>query len=262
MDRSQAPRPERRQTLAFTARFPTLLVETDNKEASTMPPTAASTVLGIPGPDFRLPATDRRTYALQDIAGLKGTVIAFICNQCPYVKAVIDRLVMDAMTGRYRFQGAWSVAAQRESRLVVIAVLSRPHGAQRSICFAAELSQFMCLPPGAALASGPFRGAAPGGRPGPCLLVGPASSLRCAYRCHPSPRHGTVTRMGRDPRRPARREQHMRGKRGSGAWPTGRALGPGRGHFRPRGAPQQTCLSIGTMGKSTQGNAPWRSWKR
>ena len=84
------------------ARFPTLLVETDNKEASTMPPTAASTVLGIPAPDFRLPATDGRTYALQDIAGLKGTVIAFICNQCPFVKAVIDRLVMDAMTGRYR----------------------------------------------------------------------------------------------------------------------------------------------------------------
>jgi peroxiredoxin len=47
-------------------------------------------------PDFRLPATDGRTYALKDIAGEKGTVIVFICNHCPYVKAVIGRLVADA----------------------------------------------------------------------------------------------------------------------------------------------------------------------
>ena len=47
-------------------------------------------------PDFRLPATDGRTYALKDVAGEKGTVIVFICNHCPYVKAVIGRLVADA----------------------------------------------------------------------------------------------------------------------------------------------------------------------
>ena len=47
-------------------------------------------------PDFRLPATDGRTYGLKDIAGDKGTVIVFICNHCPYVKAVIDRLAADA----------------------------------------------------------------------------------------------------------------------------------------------------------------------
>ena len=46
-------------------------------------------------PDFRLPATDGRTYALKDVAGDKGTVIVFICNHCPYVKAVIDRLAAD-----------------------------------------------------------------------------------------------------------------------------------------------------------------------
>jgi len=46
--------------------------------------------------DFRLPATDGRTYALDDVAGAKGTVIVFICNHCPYVIAVIDRLVADA----------------------------------------------------------------------------------------------------------------------------------------------------------------------
>ncbi|MEI2387530.1 thioredoxin family protein [Breoghania sp. JC706] len=48
--------------------------------------------------DFRLPATDGRTYTFTDIAGARGTVIVFICNHCPYVKAVIGRLVADART--------------------------------------------------------------------------------------------------------------------------------------------------------------------
>ena len=61
-----------------------------------MAATAASTVPGTPAPDFRLPATDGKTYTLADIARTKGTVIVFICNHCPYVKAVIDRLVQDA----------------------------------------------------------------------------------------------------------------------------------------------------------------------
>ncbi len=49
-----------------------------------------------PAPEFRLPATDGRSYGLSDVAGEKGTVIVFICNHCPYVIAVIDRLVADA----------------------------------------------------------------------------------------------------------------------------------------------------------------------
>ncbi len=53
-------------------------------------------VLGVPAPDFSLPATDGKTYALKDVAGEKGTVVVFICNHCPYVKAVIDRLIADA----------------------------------------------------------------------------------------------------------------------------------------------------------------------
>ena len=52
--------------------------------------------LNAVAPDFRLPATDGRTYALKDVVGEKGTVIVFICNHCPYVKAVIGRLVADA----------------------------------------------------------------------------------------------------------------------------------------------------------------------
>src|SRR6185437_13338130 len=46
--------------------------------------------------EFRLPATDGKTYKLDDVAGEKGTVVVFICNHCPYVKAVIDRMVADA----------------------------------------------------------------------------------------------------------------------------------------------------------------------
>ncbi len=48
-------------------------------------------------PAFRLPATDGRTYALKEIRGEKGTLIAFICNHCPYVKAIIDRLAAEAV---------------------------------------------------------------------------------------------------------------------------------------------------------------------
>jgi peroxiredoxin len=46
--------------------------------------------------DFTLPATDGRTYSLADLKGPKGTVIVFMCNHCPYVKTVIDRLIRDA----------------------------------------------------------------------------------------------------------------------------------------------------------------------
>jgi peroxiredoxin len=51
---------------------------------------------GWKAPEFRLPATDGKTYALGDIRGRKGTLIAFICNHCPYVKSAIVRLVRDA----------------------------------------------------------------------------------------------------------------------------------------------------------------------
>jgi peroxiredoxin len=51
---------------------------------------------GWKAPDFRLPATDGKTYSFADLRGPKGTLIAFICNHCPYVKSVIGRLVRDA----------------------------------------------------------------------------------------------------------------------------------------------------------------------
>lgn len=51
---------------------------------------------GWKAPAFTLPGTDGRDWSLTDIAGRKGTLIMFICNHCPYVKSVIDRIVSEA----------------------------------------------------------------------------------------------------------------------------------------------------------------------
>jgi peroxiredoxin len=60
-------------------------------------PTSASTCdFGWKAAPFLLPATDGRSYSLDDVKGAKGTLIVFICNHCPYVKAVIGRLARDA----------------------------------------------------------------------------------------------------------------------------------------------------------------------
>lgn len=46
--------------------------------------------------EFSLPATDGRTLSLKDVSGVNGTLIMFICNHCPYVIAVLDRIIRDA----------------------------------------------------------------------------------------------------------------------------------------------------------------------
>ena len=51
---------------------------------------------GWKAPGFRLPGVDGRTYGFADVAGPKGTLIIFMCNHCPYVKAVLDRIIRDA----------------------------------------------------------------------------------------------------------------------------------------------------------------------
>lgn len=48
---------------------------------------------GRPAPDFLLPATDGRHYSLAELRGTSGLLVMFICNHCPYVKAIRDRLV-------------------------------------------------------------------------------------------------------------------------------------------------------------------------
>ena len=46
--------------------------------------------------DFALEGVDGKTWSLGDVRGPKGTLVVFICNHCPYVKAVIGRLVEEA----------------------------------------------------------------------------------------------------------------------------------------------------------------------
>jgi peroxiredoxin len=51
---------------------------------------------GFPAPDFNLPATDGKRYTRDSVAGPNGLLVMFICNHCPFVKAVLDKLVRDA----------------------------------------------------------------------------------------------------------------------------------------------------------------------
>jgi len=57
---------------------------------------ANSPELGWKARDFALRGVDGRTYTLTDVRGPKGALAAFICNHCPYVKAVIGRVVDEA----------------------------------------------------------------------------------------------------------------------------------------------------------------------
>ena len=49
--------------------------------------------LGSQAPDFELPATDGNTYGRDDFDDADVLVVMFLCNHCPYVKAVLDRLI-------------------------------------------------------------------------------------------------------------------------------------------------------------------------
>jgi peroxiredoxin len=51
---------------------------------------------GWKAPDFTLKGTDGAMHSLQEARGPKGTLVVFMCNHCPYVKAVLGPLVRDA----------------------------------------------------------------------------------------------------------------------------------------------------------------------
>jgi peroxiredoxin len=51
---------------------------------------------GQPAPAFSLPSVDGKTWTLDNSRGPKGVLVMFICNHCPYVKAVRERIVRDA----------------------------------------------------------------------------------------------------------------------------------------------------------------------
>jgi peroxiredoxin len=50
---------------------------------------------GAPAVDFALPGVDGKLWTLEKCRGENGLLVMFICNHCPYVKAVRDRLVRD-----------------------------------------------------------------------------------------------------------------------------------------------------------------------
>jgi peroxiredoxin len=47
--------------------------------------------------DFKLIGTDDKIWSLADCAGDNGTLVMFICNHCPYVKAIQSELVEDTL---------------------------------------------------------------------------------------------------------------------------------------------------------------------
>ncbi|MGD1990650.1 MAG: thioredoxin family protein [Chromatiales bacterium] len=63
---------------------------------------------GLPAIDFSLPGVDGKTWTLHDCKGEKGLLVMFICNHCPYVKAIRDRIVRD--TRELREMGINAVA--------------------------------------------------------------------------------------------------------------------------------------------------------
>ena len=59
--------------------------------------------LGSQAPDFSLPGVDGKTYSLTSFSNAKALVVIFMCNHCPYVIAVQDRI--NALTREYAPKG-------------------------------------------------------------------------------------------------------------------------------------------------------------
>ena len=60
--------------------------------ASIHPPVCA---FGLQAPDFNLKNVDGTTLSRDMIMGKNGLLVMFICNHCPYVKAILPRLIDD-----------------------------------------------------------------------------------------------------------------------------------------------------------------------
>lgn len=62
---------------------------------------------GLSPPDFKLPGVDGKHWTLSDCRGENGLLVMFICNHCPYVKAIMNKIVRD--TRELRDHGIGSV---------------------------------------------------------------------------------------------------------------------------------------------------------
>ena len=61
-----------------------------------MPVNAPNENLNMIAPSFSLLNIDNTIVTLDKSKGLNGTVVVFICNHCPYVKAIAHRLKKDS----------------------------------------------------------------------------------------------------------------------------------------------------------------------
>ena len=61
-----------------------------------MPTEGRADYLATPAPDFALRGVDGQIYTRDSCSGEAGLLVVFMCNHCPYVKAVLDRIVRDA----------------------------------------------------------------------------------------------------------------------------------------------------------------------
>ena len=62
-----------------------------------MPVNASNYNLGWLAPSFKLKNVSNEIMSLEQLKGHNGTVIAFICNHCPYVIAIAERLSFEAI---------------------------------------------------------------------------------------------------------------------------------------------------------------------
>lgn len=61
-----------------------------------------------PAIDFALPGVDSKIWTLAECMGSRGLLVMFICNHCPYVKAILPKLVEEAL--QLKQQGIGCVA--------------------------------------------------------------------------------------------------------------------------------------------------------
>jgi len=69
-----------------------ILIEGINKMVSLNPPVCD---FGWKASDFNLPGVDGKNWSLAELVGSRGLLVMFICNHCPYVKAIQARMVED-----------------------------------------------------------------------------------------------------------------------------------------------------------------------
>jgi peroxiredoxin len=80
------PTPRRRQDRGQDAK----------QKGLTMPTEGRSEHLDTPAPDFALPGVDGKIHTRDSCRGETGLLVVFMCNHCPYVQAVLDRIMRDA----------------------------------------------------------------------------------------------------------------------------------------------------------------------